>query len=111
VIVVEPNKAPEVREIANDLVSFQLVIGGYLETLQWGDNQAFVAYVNEDGLRLNLAFNAVASRFLDRAIVGTAMFTRIAACGDEVSLSNDDIQQAMAALAKGDVIELSENAK
>lgn len=34
VLLVEPGKAPEIREMPNNLKAFELTIGGYLETIE-----------------------------------------------------------------------------
>lgn len=55
VVVMEVGKPAEVRNIPNDLKSFQNIVGGMLEAVTLG--KAAVLWVNEEGLIYDLPFN------------------------------------------------------
>lgn len=88
VIVCEPGKTAELREIPNTLKALQKTVGGYIETLHPSraalrniDNTVMI--FNEEGRLRNLPPN----RF---GIVGTLLFTGVE--GDEFrSLTADEV--------------------
>ena len=49
VYIKEPNKKPELREVENDLKTLQKIVGGYIETVTFGN---VVVLCDEEG-RLN----------------------------------------------------------
>lgn len=61
VVIVEPEKAPEIRDIPADLSEYQRIVGGYIECVYpFRDRVGLVC--NEEGKLLNLRPN----RFLKR---------------------------------------------
>jgi hypothetical protein len=58
VLVYEPGKPGEVRDVPNELRSYQRIVGGYIEVIQLhADAPGLLVVCNEDGCRLNLAPN------------------------------------------------------
>lgn len=93
VLVKEPGRLSEVRDIENKLEVFQTIVGGHIEALRIRDD--LCCYVNEDGKLLNMRPNFVIGRqYVSKVdiIVGTAVFFR-AEDGedDEISLTLTDI--------------------
>ena len=93
VLVKEPGKPSEVREIENTLEVFQAIVGGHIEAL--GIRDDLCCYVNEDGKLLNMQPNFVIRRqYVSKVdiIVGTAVFFRSEDDEDsEISLTLTDI--------------------
>lgn len=93
VLVKEPGKPSEVREIENTLEAFQEIVGGHIEALRIRDD--LCCYVNEDGKLLNMRPNFVLGRqYVSKVdiIVGTAVFFRSEEGeDDETSLTLTDI--------------------
>ena len=56
VLIVEPNKAPYVKEIENTLESKQEIVGGWIEQLRLPKDDA-VIILNEEGKINNLPYN------------------------------------------------------
>ena len=93
VLVKEPGKPSEVREIENTLEAFQAIVGGHIEALRIRDD--LCCYVNEDGKLLNMRPNFVLGRqYVSKVdiIVGPAVFFRSEEGeDDETSLTLTDI--------------------
>ena len=92
VLVKEPGKLSEVREIENTLEAFQTIVGGHIEALRIRDD--LCCYVNEDGKLLNMRPNFVIGRpYVSKVdiIVGPAVFFRSDDEGNEVNLTLTDI--------------------
>ena len=93
VLVKEPGKPAEVREIENTLEAFQAIVGGHIEALRIRDD--LCCYVNEEGKLLNLQPNFIIGRqYVSNVdiIVGTAVFFRSEDDEDsEISLTLTDI--------------------
>ena len=105
VLVVERNKAPELREIGDDLKDMQAIVGGYIEAVYFDDPVALVC--NEEGKLIGLPVN----RFLWHAhteyvdpICGTFF---LCGCGDEdfVSIPEDLIDKYIAMFRK-DIVKI-----
>lgn len=90
VLVVEPGKTPEVREIDGSLESFQKIVGGYIERLPL---PGVDVYVNEDGRSMKLPFNRNVQGF---AVLGSMVIAGHNG-GESVSLSDDEIVTWMVA--------------
>lgn len=92
VLVKEPGKPSEAREIENTLEAFQAIVGGHIEALRIRDD--LCCYVNEDGKLLNMRPNFVLGRqYVSKVdiIVGPAVFFRSEEGEDsEVSLTLTD---------------------
>ena len=90
VLVVEPGKAPEVREIGSELEAMQKVVGGYIEAA-YPFQDAVAVIVNEEGkinrLPMNRALRDNSGKVYD-VVYGTFF---VAAVGEEdfESLSED----------------------
>lgn len=92
VLVKEPGKPSEVREIENTLEAFQTIVGGHIEALRIRDD--LCCYVNEDGKLLNMRPNFIIVRqYVSKVdiIVGPAVFFRSDDEGNEVNLTLTDI--------------------
>lgn len=92
VLVKEPGKPSEVREIENTLEAFQTIVGGHIEALRIRDD--LCCYVNEDGKLLNMRPNFIIGRqYVSKVdiIVGPAVFFRSDDEGNEVNLTLTDI--------------------
>ena len=93
VLVKEPGKPSEAREIENTLEAFQAIVGGHIEALRIRDD--LCCYVNEEGKLLNLQPNFIIGRqYVSNVdiIVGTAVFFRSEDDEDsEISLTLTDI--------------------
>ena len=92
VLVKEPGKLSEVREIENTLEAFQTIVGGHIEALRIRDD--LCCYVNEDGKLLNMRPNFIIGRqYVSKVdiIVGPAVFFRSDDEGNEVNLTLTDI--------------------
>ena len=55
VIVKNPGKPPEERDVKNELHALQELVGGYIETVRV--NKAVIAVVNEEGIIRGLPYN------------------------------------------------------
>lgn len=86
VLVKEPGKPAEVREIENTLKTMQAIVGGNIEALQITEN--VICYLNDEGKLLKLAPNFL--NLLD-VICGTAVFMRADEEGNEIDLTMSDI--------------------
>lgn len=93
VLVKEPGRLSEVRDIENTLEAFQAIVGGHIEALRIRDD--LCCYVNEDGKLLNMRPNfVIGSQYVSKVdiIVGTAVFFRAEDNEDsEISLTLTDI--------------------
>jgi uncharacterized protein YuzE len=73
VLFKNPGEAPEVREVENDLKPIQELVGGYIETVNLGDDILIVC--NEEGKIKGLPANFYVEA-IDDIIVGPAFFCR-----------------------------------
>ena len=92
VLVKEPGKAAEVREIENTLSALQKIVGGHIEALRISENIA--CYIHEEGKLKKLAPNFVvpAEGFgIADIVCGPAVFFRFDFDGSETSLTLTDI--------------------
>lgn len=90
VLVKEPLKNAEIREISDTLETKQAIVGGYLESFSLNDK--YVIFMNEDGKRLGLQPNLV---FLPHNILlGTIFISRIDwKEGVEIGLTQEEIEE------------------
>mgnify|MGYP001851969002 FL=1 len=91
VLVKEPEKPAEVREIDNTLEAVQAIVGGHIETLRISDS--VFCYLNDEGKLINLAPNFVITngRKVCDIVCGPAVFFRSDGEGNEISLTLTDI--------------------
>lgn len=87
VVVVEPNKAAQERQIGNDLASMQEVVGGYIEAVTL--NQNLVLICNEEGKLQGLESNRAVGNDI---IAGTFFVTRTTAEGEFTDLTDSDVE-------------------
>jgi hypothetical protein len=57
VVVVEPGREPQAREIGDDLDSLQAIVGGYIEVVPLGDLPGLLIVCNEEGIMHALPLN------------------------------------------------------
>jgi hypothetical protein len=86
ILIKEPGKDPEVREVEHELKTFQNIVGGWIETVPILKNIILVC--NEEGLLLNLPVNIINNY----KFCGTVFFVRTK-YENFVSLTDDDIQK------------------
>ena len=91
VLVKEPGKAPEEREIESTLEAFQAIVGGHVEGVCIFDD--LCCYINDEGKLKNLEPNFVIP--VCRApgydiVCGPAVFFRVDLEGNEIDLSLSD---------------------
>lgn len=94
VLVKEPGKAPEEREIENTLEAFQAIVGGHIEALRIDEEIA--CYIDEDGKMKSLTPNFVVPVYSAAGydiVCGTAVFFRCGCDGSETSLTFTDVLQ------------------
>lgn len=90
VVVKEPGKTPEVKEIDDTLESMQEVVGGYIELVAMPNNLDF--YVNEEGLAEGLPFN---THIRGVPVVGTVFAASRNSSGDTIGLTKSQIDKVM----------------
>ncbi len=88
VAVKKPGCGIEVIECADNLKTWQDIVGGWLEAVPFGSN-GIIMWCNEEGLLLQLPANF---RMGYNIIVGNVFFTRSDKEGEIASLNNSDIQ-------------------
>lgn len=87
VVVKEPGKKPEVREIKNTLKSFQEIVGGFIEAIPFEKGTILVC--NEEG---KIERRAVNLFYKDDLIVGTVIITTSNFSGEEfIDLTDSQI--------------------
>lgn len=87
VLVKQVGQPPKEREISKDLKTMQAIVGGCIEPVHIGGN--VFAVVNESGRLRNLPVNC-------GGLVGDFFITKYDAEGDELSLTDTDIEKAKA---------------
>lgn len=96
VIVVEPGREPEVREIENTLEAWQAIVGGYVEAAPLG--RKLTLFVHRDGIDLALAYNR---RIGEHDVVGPAFIASSnSRTGQTCGLDDKALDHAQALLAK-----------
>lgn len=101
VLVKEPGKDAEVREVNDDLESLQQIVAGYIEGFNLPDCDA-QGYCNEEGLLLNLKPNIYRPAYKD-AIVGPIVFVNYNDEGDACSLTDEQIHRLRKYLKQNEV--------
>ena len=94
VLKVEPDKAPELIEMPNDLEAMQAIVGGYIEVYPLADNVAIVC--NEEGKMNGMELNRPIFRNgeIIEIIVGTFFIAGDdISIGEFVSLTDEQIAQ------------------
>lgn len=100
VLVKEPGKEAELREIPNTLKALQSAVGGYIETVTFAEDCTLI--VNEEGKLQGLPVNF---RIFGDVIVGTALFAGVS--GEEFcSLTDKQVETVRTLLRCGYVSEL-----
>jgi Domain of unknown function (DUF3846) len=105
VVVAEPGKPAEVREVEDSLDTFQgLVGGGYIEVLPGAFLGSFDVVINDEGLLVELPPNRMIATYLSRdeaaayAVVGPLFVTKADGEGGWVSLTEDEAAAIVEAL-------------
>jgi hypothetical protein len=91
-IVKQPGQAPEIAEIPNTLKASQEIVGGYIDIvrLPYDDTGKVIdMIIHDEGLLLELEPNIVLNKHT--TIVGPVIFTSSTDCGDQCSLSDEEI--------------------
>lgn len=70
-VIKRPGQEPKVMDIANRLEALQAMVGGYIETVPFGDH---LAIVNEEGRIMGLPVNFVLN---GEPICGTAVILEV----------------------------------
>ena len=94
VVIVEPEKRPYKAIIENELQAFNKIVGGYIENLFIGRTKkgAKVGIIlNEEGKLVDLPYNRHIVG-LD-ILVGTFIITAYNLEGDNVSLTNEEVEK------------------
>lgn len=91
VLVKEPGKPAEVREIKNTLKAMQAIVGGNIEALQI--TESVICYLNDEGKLIKLAPNFVIMHDITVCdiVCGPVVFFRSDGDGNEISLTLTDI--------------------
>lgn len=92
VLVKEPYKEIEVREIQNNLKSLQAVVGGYIECVPFPRVKDVDLIVNEEGKLARLDGNFFLPHYKD-CVVGTAIIASYNKEGQFVSLTDEHIKK------------------
>jgi hypothetical protein len=94
IVIVESDKKPYKAIIENELDAFQKIVGGYIENVFIGRTKkgAKVAVVvNEEGKLEQLPFNRHIVGF--DTLVGTFFITAYNLEGDNISLTNEEVEK------------------
>lgn len=81
-LIIHPNREPEVTNLDGALATYQHLVGGYIEPIRL--HRDAIMLVNEDGSRLQLAPNHLATYLAGWIVVGTA----IAVSGDSADFGD-----------------------
>lgn len=92
VIVKQPFKELEVKEIENTLTSLKEIVDGYIECVPFPRVNGVDLIVNEEGKLDRLDGNFYIPHYED-CIVGTAIITSYNKDGEFISLNDDQIKQ------------------
>ena len=108
VVVVEPNKKPETREIGSGLEAMQTVVGGLIEAVYMPDAPECALICNEEGklngLPLNRALKDEDGKIID-VIAGTFFVCGAPADSESfTSLTDEQIETYMKRFAVPEVI-------
>ena len=88
-IIKEVGKEPKVIDIENTLKALQKAVGGYIETLNVGNN--VIMLCDEEGKLKEKPYNFAFSNKLSDVIVGDVLFTKLH--GDDfTALDENDIE-------------------
>ena len=108
VVVKEPGKFAEVREIERGLNTFQKIVMGRIEGTALPGIEDVYGYCNEDGLYLeNCLPNYYRPEYCD-AVMGPAVFLGDDGEGGDISLTDSQIEQVKKYLDKNTVKSMEE---
>ena len=88
VVYKEPGKKPEIKYIPNELIKFQKMVGGYIETVTLPTDSTsifekpIIIVCDEEGKLKNAAPNFFCS-YINDTICGPAVFVRESKTGDD----------------------------
>lgn len=87
ILLIEPGKDPREENIEHSLSTFQNIVGGYIEALEFGE---VILICNEEGKILNLPFN----RDLGCDVIfGNIILVGSNKLGDFISLTDNQIEK------------------
>ena len=97
VVVKEPFKTAEVREVEPKLATFQGLVDGHIEAVTPDDycyKHRIAAYINDEGKLYHLNLNL---RLWDGKdyIAGTCVFTKADEEGSDISMTDEEIQHIL----------------
>lgn len=101
ILVFEPGKAPERRELAGDYRAMQEVVGGLIEHVHLGLGGPEAGhYMNEEGRLIGLPWNRTTDHF---PIAGTFFVVDHDAEGNTRSLTDDQVEEMSAYFADREI--------
>jgi hypothetical protein len=92
VIVKEPGKDAEVKEILDEYKTYNNLVGGFIETITIPGVKGAVAVLNDEGKLNNLASNIFLPEY-DDMLVGTIVVTGFRSDGEFCSLSDEQVEK------------------
>lgn len=95
VVVKEPGKAAERREINAGLEAMQAVVGGNIELVPWG---GFDLFCHEDGRIIGLEPNVQLPDTLPDPVLGPVFVSKANEEGETVSLNEAEVKAAITML-------------
>lgn len=107
VLIKKVGEEPEVREIESNLRTLQELVGGYIESVYFGanlDSHGIFAYGNENAKFEHQECNFWLYNKQD-VFCGTAIFMKDNEMGEEVSLTDEDIELIKMSLEKSKMTE------
>lgn len=93
IVVKQPDRMPEVREVENELHVFQDIVGGYIQCVNVVDN--IICVCNEEGKLIGLNPNFI---FNNDMIVGSVFFCAVKD-DDFDSLTDEQVKIIMSAMS------------
>ena len=99
VVIKEPSKKPYVKEIEDELIVYQEIVGGYIEVFPFG---GCLAICNEEGKFNNLEpnfplYSAKTGAMVDM-VVGNVIFINEGEDGDFASLNDEQVERILKSL-------------
>lgn len=99
VVFKSPNEAPSIKEVVDDLSTWQGLVGGYIEVVPYGDeNLNILVICNEEGKLKGLQPNIY---YYSDILVGNIVFVSSNAEGDFIGLNKQQIIYVLNTLLYG----------
>lgn len=93
ILIKEPYKKPYIKEVQDELKTFQNIVGGYVECVGLPGNDEIDIICNEEGKLDKLAGNFFVPEYED-CIVGTVFAVGYNNEGDWISITDDQTKKA-----------------